>query len=116
LALLVVGCGGGGGGGATTGAFQGYVYYSPATAGYDISGITPAPAGSTPVAGAVVAVPGVPGATITTTDTGFYQISDIPPGGQTLDVSVSGNVVLSAIVVSTAGMTTMGHGHWQGGG
>lgn len=113
--MLLMGCEGAGPS-ATTGAAAGYVYYSPTTNTYILSGQYPPPAGFRPVAGALVRIEGLPGAECLTNNFGFYKIMDIPPGIWTITVIVNGKVVISIQIRIVAGQITWGTGHIEGGG
>ena len=118
---LVVGLIGCSGGGANVGTAKGYVYEleagGAAVSQLPLIIISPSPTppeGYVPCVGAVVTL----GEEIVTTNSlGFYVAFGLPPGEYTLEVDIDddGVVDIAVTITITAGETTWGDDHTEGG-
>jgi hypothetical protein len=116
-ALFVVGGLSGCGGDANAfGEAAGWVY-QPTGGGQPIISASPTPpAGYQPVSDADVSIDEHPELTNATDDAGAYLITNIPPGTQTLVVTVPGQTPLTVSIPIIANHVTLGSGHQEGGG
>ncbi len=111
LLFALIGCEGGG---VTTGCVTGWVYTN-AEGDVIISANRVPPEGYEPVEGAPVQIEGYPDLTDITDANGRYVICCVPPGTQTILVTVDEEEVRFEVQVQ-AGRVTVGGGHSEGGG
>ncbi|MFO8080351.1 MAG: carboxypeptidase-like regulatory domain-containing protein [Armatimonadota bacterium] len=112
LLIAVTGCSGGDG--VRTGTVAGWVFIGPDDYVMISADRTP-PSGFTPVSGARVEVEGYSNLFSVTDSNGRYTIPCVPPGLQTIVVTI-GERELDFPVQVTAGQVVFGGGHVEGGG
>lgn len=115
FALLgLFGCGGGGEG-LWPGCVKGWVHISDAGTSVIITSSRIPPEGYSPLEGAEVYILGHPELNDVTDENGYYEITDVPAGQQTIVVVWDGHEVRFTVPVRPC-RCTIGGGHSEGGG